>query len=930
MTAVVSALRPSVNDSLSWCLTARTSNTSMGRSASLSEEGDTRRLTPEPAPTLVLPVLPDLELDSHSFCALLDFASDVLHRPSETTTTPPAEVPPVVQENLEASRLTEPNASLSFTVPTIRPLQPHSSNEVPLKAVAFKTPVLNQKRPLSVAVEFTIGPPDGYADESDQESPGDKARAHRLSYNGHQEDHLAALQRLARNSPSSASPLTSTLFEYGLKAADQESLESRLAEAPYKGPFLPTLPTRAVNGGSLDIPAHVQENTAKTDVKRGMIVKELLETERMYVNDLRILVESFFDRLSAVSWLPNDKKFSLMRNASELYKFQQEFLNTLEDSLSQHEANSLEALVSLANVFLNMEERFKVYAQYCTQHDSAVEILNEYQARPEMVTFIKDFRGIAKTKLDVKDYLIKPVQRLCRYPLLLHEIIRNTPAEAAPFQDLLAAHTVMQTVALEIDSAKWRMENMQRTDRFFTRLEGPIHGIPSRLDIGDIVISGALYVANHDQYSHKLRYRGVFVFPDYIFVVKPRRVTAYTLKLCLALTSCEFRILAAHESPFPNAWRLTYSNNGIYYDFGSYSEKERYVWVDVLSRLATSAQAAASMMPTDDGPSVFEPPVDVDETQKAPLPRTESVGSCMSSASSNVSHPDTGCTAGPPPAVAPRKSQRAFWRQSTTDLRIDGLYDSNMNGGPLARRPSVDIRLMDVLTPLPVIDHGLASAHSQLRTSHRDGAHGESIIEPPINHARATQTLGRSSLAGFWATRHHSEPSILSKNRESRLSVITLHRLTEEPVTDGPESPASISSEGSVDNYLTRPRTSSSATRSSRSPSGVPRAVAATLGHRGEPSTPDAGVYIPARSADFNHSAPLLNRYPSRSSISSWISDRSDASTAAVVGPAAVEPTTEHIGMDKGRRQSLVRRTFSQIFHPRKGLKEALGMKKAR
>lgn len=237
-----------------------------------------------------------------------------------------------------------------------------------------------------------------------------------------------------------------------------------------------------------------------------------------------------------------------MRNASELYKFQQEFLTYLESAVENAKQRGIDIGIPMSQVFIDFQDRFQVYSQYCTHHDQALKILGEYEKRPEMVTFLKDFRGLAQTKLDVKDYLIKPVQRLCRYPLLLNEIMKNTEVDSECFNALFAAHCVMQNVALEIDSAKWRLENMERTDRFFARLENAPADLPTRLEVGDLILSAALCVVNYDQYASKLRYRGVFLFPDYLFVVKPRRMTAYSLKLCLALSACEFRQLGTGES----------------------------------------------------------------------------------------------------------------------------------------------------------------------------------------------------------------------------------------------------------------------------------------------------------------------------------------------------------------------------------------------
>ncbi|KAJ3014014.1 Pleckstrin y domain-containing G member 1 [Thoreauomyces humboldtii] len=506
---------------------------------------------------------------------------------------------------------------------------------------------------------------------------------------------------------------------------DEYPPDGRMPEAPYTGPILPAhLHVSKVDSSSAhqDIQAALRIADRRMHQK-AMIVNELLETERMYVHDLRTLVESFFDRLNAVSWVPSDKKFSLMRNASELYRFQQEFLLNLENAINAPRRDQDEDLVvSVALVFIELQQKFEVYSQYCTHHDGAIKILSEYETRPEMVTFLKDFRGLAQTKLDVKDYLIKPVQRLCRYPLLISEMIKNTPIDSHHFSVLLAAHSVMQNVALEIDSAKWRMDNLERTNRFFTRLEAAPADLPRRLDVGDFILSGALHVINYDQYALKLRYRGVFLFPEYIFVVKPRRMTAYSLKICLSLSSCEFRHLGPGESPLPNAWRLINMEGGQTYDFCAQSEKERLAWTDILSRLAVPAKAtiptAGSHTSAVFGPSSSTSSVsDFFDNMR----RSSSVGSLsgMSEPSSTVAIPRERLP------TTPSFQRKKFWRQSSADVRLDAIMGPEMPaGGPptpgnansgflyhpvmgLTRRASVDMRLLDVRSPLP--DNSMAA-----------------------------------------------------------------------------------------------------------------------------------------------------------------------------------------------------------------------------
>ncbi|KAJ3049574.1 Pleckstrin y domain-containing G member 1 [Rhizophlyctis rosea] len=306
-----------------------------------------------------------------------------------------------------------------------------------------------KRRPASIMVPTSLSrnpSSDNSTNTPPAPSTSPSKKAHRLSFNGHEEDHIAAFATLGRSKES----ITSTTSP---EALEPEEERVHMPEG---------LHVRQDSSGSLmDLYKYERAEDRKL-VKRVHVMRELRDSERLYVADLRTLVESCFDRLNAASWLPSEKRFMLMRNANELYKFQQEFLTELEEALAKVSSvleslapvGQIETPIPVAEVFLKMREKFNVYKDYCTQHDGAIKILTEYEKRPEMISFLQEFRGTAHTKLDLKDYLIKPVQRLCRYPLLLQELIKNTEPDAADYVDLLSAYSVMQEVVVDIDSAK--------------------------------------------------------------------------------------------------------------------------------------------------------------------------------------------------------------------------------------------------------------------------------------------------------------------------------------------------------------------------------------------------------------------------------------------------------------------------------------------
>ncbi|KAJ3283594.1 Phosphatidylinositol 3,4,5-trisphosphate-dependent Rac exchanger 2 protein [Borealophlyctis nickersoniae] len=745
-------------------------------------------------------------------------------------------------------------------------------------------------------------------------------KTHRLSYNGHQDHHIAALQTLARSGSIS---LTGPLV------AEPEDSES----------------SRESSSASLAELYKYERPGDKKSLRRIHAMTELLDTERTYVHDLRVLVEGCFDRLNAASWLTSENRFLLMRNANDLYKFQQEFLAALEEAMSGFDASPDNDLVPVAKVFLEMREKFQVYKGYCTQHDGAVRILTEYEKRPEMISFLQDFKGRAQTRLDLKDYLIKPVQRVCRYPLLLHELIKNTEEESNDYQDLLGAYSEMQSLAVEIDAAKSMIEKLERTDRFFARLENTLQiDIPKRTECGEMVFGGGLFIVNHDLFAPKIKYRGIFVFGNaYLMVVKPKRATVYNLKLCIPLSAYEFRYLGSRECPLPFAFRLRHAEGSQYYDFGTQSDKERAAWGEVLVQLTRPPTGTRSR---HQSPSVEPAPL-AGVSPTAPK-RTGSAGSLSSlNTLSTMASIDESALAA---AIASERElqhqqsgRRKFWRQSSVEVDRSG---SGM-GGPyvFARRPSVDYKMFDVVTFFPDSRESWGPSARTARSAH-------DLKDCSPSSGQFPELQSASSMPGL------ADRSSINDPRRSRLigpPLVVLRQISEPSFHNGPlqrspeqhhhHSYSADAASGDLDDsrqtilhgpplrntrsvisFRTMNMLFSSSAPTSPGPMGAtsPPGTSTTNTNTGPP--------VPVRTSFSSFRGPgshMLNRYPSRSSSRSMASWTSDSS----VGAATVEEDEEEGSAEGGKEgkgkgsggAKRVYKTWSQIFS--KGSKK-LGFKK--
>src|SRR5690606_15343253 len=73
---------------------------------------------------------------------------------------------------------------------------------------------------------------------------------------------------------------------------------------------------------------------------------------------------------------------------------------------------------------------------------------------------------------NLQDYLIKPVQRICKYPLLFKELLKCTPQDHPDYWALEATLVKLEEVAHSVNQSKAQSEQQRRLLEIQSRLDG--------------------------------------------------------------------------------------------------------------------------------------------------------------------------------------------------------------------------------------------------------------------------------------------------------------------------------------------------------------------------------------------------------------------------------------------------------------------------
>ncbi|XP_019938761.2 dynamin-binding protein isoform X2 [Paralichthys olivaceus] len=183
--------------------------------------------------------------------------------------------------------------------------------------------------------------------------------------------------------------------------------------------------------------------------KRSKVIEELLQTEKDYIKDLQMCVTEIIEPLQKKQ-LKNVDFDGLFGNISSVI------------DLSQRLSDALHKTDSIGNVFLDFKaELEEVYKIYCQNHDDAISLLESYEkdesVQRHVLECLERLRG--KTNyINLGSFLIKPVQRVMRYPLLLMELLGATPESHHDRPQLTQALLAIKEINVNINEYKRRKD----------------------------------------------------------------------------------------------------------------------------------------------------------------------------------------------------------------------------------------------------------------------------------------------------------------------------------------------------------------------------------------------------------------------------------------------------------------------------------------
>uniref|UniRef100_A0A669E0Z6 MCF.2 cell line derived transforming sequence n=1 Tax=Oreochromis niloticus TaxID=8128 RepID=A0A669E0Z6_ORENI len=320
------------------------------------------------------------------------------------------------------------------------------------------------------------------------------------------------------------------------------------------------------------------------EIENFHVMRELIETERIYVEELLSVLLGYraeMDNPALSGVLPpilRSKRDILFGNMPEIYNFHSRvFLQDLE--------GCLEAPEGVGACFLERKESFQMYESYCQNKLRSEALWRQFSD----CGFFLECQKKLEHKLGLDSYLLKPIQRLTKYQLLLKELIKYST-------DCEGTSELQGALAAMLDLLKSVNDSMHQIA--ITGYEGDI------CELGRVLMQGSFSVwISHKKGPTRMKemarfkpmQRHLFLYERALLLCKRReehgdgcdKTPSYSFKHCLKMTAVG---ITENVKGDVKKFEIWYSGREEVYVVQAPTVEVKMAWLNELRRILTNQQ----------------------------------------------------------------------------------------------------------------------------------------------------------------------------------------------------------------------------------------------------------------------------------------------------------------------------------------------------
>ncbi|KYM79069.1 Myosin-M heavy chain [Atta colombica] len=179
---------------------------------------------------------------------------------------------------------------------------------------------------------------------------------------------------------------------------------------------------------------------SKKRAERKEIITEIVETEQKYGRDLQIILEEFHRPMLRAGLLTSEQLSAIFLNVEELLEHNLVLAEKLKDNVELAQESGDEDLltVDVGKIFLESERMLHAFESYCTRQGGASLLLQNLEKEKELLRIflrVSQMENTVLRRMNLNSFLMVPVQRVTKYPLLLARLLKATPSVRPDIQE---------------------------------------------------------------------------------------------------------------------------------------------------------------------------------------------------------------------------------------------------------------------------------------------------------------------------------------------------------------------------------------------------------------------------------------------------------------------------------------------------------------
>ncbi|XP_064117346.1 intersectin-1-like isoform X7 [Macrobrachium nipponense] len=273
---------------------------------------------------------------------------------------------------------------------------------------------------------------------------------------------------------------------------------------------------------------------------RQNVIQEFINTEATYLSELLLVEEAFIKPFRASSIVTEKEIDLIFVNWNELIQANSYFNKALKVRCKNSSGGVIKMI---GDVICQQINQLKPYLRFCSIQICGATLLGEKaSAEGEWADILKQCQDHPAVRgMTLTSFLLKPMQRITRYPLLVKQLLKYTPEGHPDYHNTEEAFNAATTLCAQVNEAVSQRENTDKLE--WMQRQVICEGLSERLVFNSLTNTLGPRKLLHTGVLHKAKSKRelvAFLLSDFLLLTKPSKSVAS----CSTLASLE-RALAS-------------------------------------------------------------------------------------------------------------------------------------------------------------------------------------------------------------------------------------------------------------------------------------------------------------------------------------------------------------------------------------------------